>query len=115
MGQKRGNESKPQALQTKKRKKGAKAGLTSSDGAWDGAVDVDQLNWKDVALPDSMADVGGFFGLEEIDDVEIIRPNGGGEVQFKVRAYISPTVQRLRLLTRNSWNRQRQANLKSQS
>ncbi|KAJ6160696.1 ATP-dependent RNA helicase mak5 [Penicillium chermesinum] len=33
-----------------------------------------------------MADVGGFFGLEEIDDVEIIRPNGKGEVQFKAKA-----------------------------
>ncbi|KAJ5226118.1 ATP-dependent RNA helicase mak5 [Penicillium chermesinum] len=86
MGQKRGNDSKPQAVESKKRKKGSKLGLTSSDGAWDGSVDVDQLNWKEVALPDRMADVGGFFGLEEIDDVEIIRPNGKGEVQFKAKA-----------------------------
>lgn len=88
MGEKRPNDNKAQVAQSKKRKKGAKPSLTSGDGSWDGSVDVDQLNWKEVSLPDRMADTGGFFGLEEIDDVEIIRPNGGGEIQFKVRAYL---------------------------
>lgn len=82
MGQKRGHDSKAQALQTKKRKKSTKA-----DAAEDGSnafVGVDDLNWKEVALPDRMEDATGFFGLEEIDGVDVIRGQGGGEVQFKV-------------------------------
>lgn len=81
MGQKRGHDSKAQALQTKKRKK------SKADASEDGSnafVGVDDLNWKEVALPDRMEDATGFFGLEEIDGVDIIRGQGGGEVQFKV-------------------------------
>lgn len=84
MGQKRGRDSKAQALESKKRKKGSKSGPASDDG-WDGTVGLDELNWKEVALPDRMEDAGGFFGLEEIEGVDVVRPQGGGEVQFKVR------------------------------
>ncbi|KAJ5720382.1 ATP-dependent RNA helicase mak5 [Penicillium malachiteum] len=83
MGQKRGRDSKPQAIEAKKRKKGAKAAIASQDDSWDGLVSMDDLNWKEVAMPDRMTDAEGFFGLEEIDDVEIIRTEGSGEIQFK--------------------------------
>lgn len=88
MGQKRGHDPKAQALQSKKRKKAAKADVTSDDGSWDGTVGIDDLNWKEVALPDRMEDATGFFGLEEIDGVDIVRSSGGGEVQFKVHSRI---------------------------
>ncbi|KAJ5594987.1 ATP-dependent RNA helicase mak5 [Penicillium hispanicum] len=85
MGQKRGRDSKAQALQSKKRK-AAKAEADSVDNAWDGIVGIDELNWQEVALPDRMEDVGGFFGLEEIDGVDIVRPQGNGQVQFKAKS-----------------------------
>ena len=36
-------------------------------------VQLDKLPWKDVQMPDRMDDYEGFFGLEEIDDVEVLR------------------------------------------
>lgn len=81
MGQKRGRDSKPQAVEAKKRKKGAKV-AAAAEG--DGTIGVDDLNWKEVAMPDRMADAEGFFGLEEIDGVDVIRASDNGVVQFKV-------------------------------
>lgn len=83
MGQKRGRDSKAQAVVSKKRKKASKSSPASDDG-WDGVVGLEELNWKEVALPDRMEDAGGFFGLEEIEGVDVVKPQGGGEVQFKV-------------------------------
>jgi ATP-dependent RNA helicase DDX24/MAK5 len=83
MGQKRGRDSKASAAEANKRKKAVKA-----DGADDErSVSVGELNWKEVAMPDRMEDAEGFFGLEEIDGVDIIKQSGG-EVQFKVRGHI---------------------------
>lgn len=48
-------------------------------------VSVNDLAWKSVPLPDRLDDAEGFFGLEEIDDVEIVRPEGAGKIMFKVR------------------------------
>ncbi|KAJ5991157.1 hypothetical protein N7522_011364 [Penicillium canescens] len=84
MGQKRGHDSKAQALQTKKRKKSTKADASEDDS--NAFVGVEDLNWKEVALPDRIEDATGFFGLEEIDGVDIIRGQGGGEVQFKAKS-----------------------------
>ncbi|KAJ5825556.1 ATP-dependent RNA helicase mak5 [Penicillium riverlandense] len=84
MGQKRGGDSKTQALQSKKRRKAAKA--STEDDSWDGLVEIDDLNWKEVALPDRLEDAHGFFGLEEIDGVDIVRPEGSGEIRFKAKA-----------------------------
>ncbi|KAJ5716223.1 ATP-dependent RNA helicase mak5 [Penicillium malachiteum] len=98
MGQKRGRDSKPQAIEAKKRKKGAKAAIASEDDSWDGLVSVDDLNWKEVAMPDRMTDAEGFFGLEEIDDVDIIRTEGSGEIQFKAKSG-KPKKSILRTLT----------------
>jgi ATP-dependent RNA helicase DDX24/MAK5 len=88
MGQKRGHDSKAQALESKKRKKAAKSSPASDDSGWDGIVGLGDLNWKEVAMPDRMEDAGGFFGLEEIDGVDVIRSQGSGEVRFKVWKYI---------------------------
>lgn len=79
MGQKRQRGSKSADLQAKKRKKDVAA---VEDGE-DALVTVNDLNWKEVALPDRLEDAGGFFGLEEIDGVEVIK--GGSEgLRFKV-------------------------------
>ena len=46
-------------------------------------VKVDSLNWKPVDIPDNLDDYEGFYGLEEIDgvDVEIVN----GQAEFRVR------------------------------
>lgn len=82
MGQKRARDTKAPAAQANKRKKAVKADSASDD---ERSVGVEDLNWKEVAMPDRMEDAEGFFGLEEIDGVDIIK--SGGEVQFKVGRY----------------------------
>jgi ATP-dependent RNA helicase DDX24/MAK5 len=82
MGQKRARDPKAQVAEANKRKKAAKSDAASSDDY--GSLGVDDLNWKEVAMPDRMDDAEGFFGLEEIEGVDIIKQGDGG-VQFKVR------------------------------
>ncbi|SCV00607.1 LAME_0G10858g1_1 [Lachancea meyersii CBS 8951] len=43
-------------------------------------VDASELNWKTVDIPDTMDDYGGFYGLEEIDGVDVKVVDGN--VQF---------------------------------
>ncbi|KAJ5129497.1 uncharacterized protein N7515_005536 [Penicillium bovifimosum] len=83
MGQKRARDSKAPVAEANKRKKAGKSAAVSN--ADYGSVAVDDLNWKEVALPDRMEDATGFFGLEEIEGVDIIKQSGG-EVQFKAKA-----------------------------
>ncbi|RAK96135.1 ATP-dependent RNA helicase MAK5 [Aspergillus ibericus CBS 121593] len=80
MGQKRQRDPKGAGLQSKKRKKDAAA---AEDSDWDGSVTVNDLNWKEVALPDRLEDAGGFFGLEEIDGVDVIKSGGSEGIRFK--------------------------------
>ena len=47
-------------------------------------VNLDQLNWQAVSLPDRFDDAEGFFGLEEIDDVDVIRPQQNAPAQYRV-------------------------------
>lgn len=42
------------------------------------------LNWKEVTLPDRLEDAEGFFGLEEIEDVEVVRDGQSGKLEFRV-------------------------------
>ncbi|KAF3903980.1 hypothetical protein AA313_de0201250 [Arthrobotrys entomopaga] len=44
-------------------------------------VTADSLKWREVDMPDRLDDVEGFFGLEEIDDVQVVNTNG--ILQFK--------------------------------
>ena len=48
-------------------------------------VGESDLAWKEVTLPDRLEDAEGFFGLEEIDGVDIIREEGKPGIQFRVR------------------------------
>ncbi|KAA8644499.1 hypothetical protein EYZ11_004597 [Aspergillus tanneri] len=87
MGQKRHRDPKGPGFQSKKRKRSANADKAAGEDAdWEGIVGIEDLNWKEVALPDRLEDAGGFFGLEEIDGVDIVRPEGGGEIRFKASA-----------------------------
>lgn len=52
------------------------AGVTSRN--------LDTLPWNKVALPDRLDDAEGFFGLEELSDVEIVRDTNFVRVQHKV-------------------------------
>ncbi|CAG8909567.1 unnamed protein product [Penicillium egyptiacum] len=83
MGQKRARDPKAQVAEANKRKKAVKSDAASSDDY--GSLGVDDLNWKEVAMPDRMDDAEGFFGLEEIEGVDIIKQSDGG-VQFKAKS-----------------------------
>ena len=44
------------------------------------AVEVNALPWRSVEVPEMFDDAEGFFGLEEIEGVDVVRT--GGTVQF---------------------------------
>ena len=46
------------------------------------ARNVDDLAWKEVTMPDRLDDYEGFYGLEEVDDVEVVRDETTGKVSF---------------------------------
>lgn len=43
-------------------------------------VALDALPWNEVEMPDMFEDAEGFFGLDEVDNVEVIRD--GNQVKF---------------------------------
>lgn len=73
--------SKPNSYSRHKRLKqgneGAKAKLNSRPGK---AIRLDELAWKEVSMPDRLDDVEGFFGLEEVGNVDVVRD--GAVVKF---------------------------------
>lgn len=48
------------------------------------AVAIEHLAWKEVSLPDRLEDAEGFFGLEEVEDIQIVRDPQSGNVVYKV-------------------------------
>lgn len=44
-------------------------------------TNLDALRWKEVSLPDRLGDYEGFFGLEEVEDVDVVRE--GGIISYK--------------------------------
>ena len=57
--------------------------IDSEEGPEDGAVGVDKLPWNQVAV-DRLEDAEGFFGLEELSDVDVVRDPTLGKVEYKV-------------------------------
>ena len=43
-------------------------------------VALDAMPWNEVEIPEMFEDAEGFFGLEEVDDIEVIRD--GNKIQF---------------------------------
>ena len=62
----------------KKRKKAAAKSSKSSEPKR--VVDANSLAWKPVDLPEMFNDAEGFFGLEEISGVDVVR--NGNVVKF---------------------------------
>ena len=54
-------------------------------------IALDAFNWKEVNLPDRLEDAEGFFGLEEIEDVEVVRDAQSGKLEFRVGELSRPT------------------------
>ena len=75
---------RPRSDLRERSRKRQKADVATSKKEAAEAVSLDQLTWKEVAIPDRFEDAEGFFGLEEIDDVEIVRDAGNGKVQYRV-------------------------------
>ncbi|KAI2601764.1 DEAD-domain-containing protein [Hypoxylon sp. NC1633] len=46
---------------------------------------ADSLQWREAKLPDMFNDAEGFYGLEEVDDVEVIR-NSNNTIEFRTAA-----------------------------
>jgi ATP-dependent RNA helicase DDX24/MAK5 len=85
MGMKRGRESRGSGDKSKKKLRVEKSS-SGADADTDAArvFGIDELDWKEVKLPDRLEDAGGFFGLEEIEGVDIVRPGALSEIEFKV-------------------------------
>ena len=54
------------------------------------AVRLDELAWKEVSMPDRLDDVEGFFGLEEVGNVGVVRD--GAAVKFIKVSFFEPGV-----------------------
>lgn len=50
------------------------------------STSVDSLQWRKAKLPDMFDDAEGFYGLEEVDDVEIIR-HSNNTIEFVCDTY----------------------------
>ena len=61
-------------------------------------INVDHLPWQEVDVPERLEDAEGFFGLEEIDGVDVRRNDDDDEVEY-VRGRVS------RLTTKNACQR----------
>lgn len=48
------------------------------------SVGLDALPWSDARLPDRLDDAEGFFGLEEVSDVEIVKDQKNGRLEYRV-------------------------------
>lgn len=69
---------------SKKRQKVETSGSYAPAGAGSDVrkvpVALDALPWNEVEMPDMFEDAEGFFGLDEVDNVEVIRD--GNQVKF---------------------------------
>ena len=76
---------RPQASETRARKRRKADNGNSEQLATSRKVTaVNALPWSQATLPDTLDDAEGFFGLEEISDVEVVRGEEHGRVEFRV-------------------------------
>ncbi|KAL5386192.1 ATP-dependent RNA helicase [Paraphaeosphaeria sporulosa] len=68
---------------THKRQKLEKPSAPAKPPAPRRKIRLDDLSWKAVSMPDRLEDFEGFYGLEEIDDVEVVRE--GATLSFGTR------------------------------
>ena len=67
----------------KKRKVESRSDISTQARQLGAFVNGDDLRWQEVTLPERLEDAEGFFGLEEIEDVEVIREEGTSQVKFR--------------------------------
>ena len=70
----------PKASQRSKKRQKIEPEKNGSAKAEKRAVALDALPWYEVEMPDMFEDAEGFFGLEEVEGVEVIRE--GDTVKF---------------------------------
>lgn len=58
--------------------------VSAQSGAKKIVTSLDTLPWTQVPIPDRFEDAEGFFGLEEIEDVEIVRNEKLGKLEYRV-------------------------------
>jgi ATP-dependent RNA helicase DDX24/MAK5 len=66
--------------QSKKRQKVESSILKAATHAMKIPIALDELPWNEVEVPEMFEDAEGFFGLEEVDGVEVVRD--GNKVQY---------------------------------
>ena len=69
---------------SKANRKKQKLKADGNDGQVLNSLPIDSLDWQDVSIPHRIDDYEGFFGLEEVDGVEVLREQGSEKVRFKV-------------------------------
>ena len=71
------------SFKAKKRQRIDPEKIESQEGPEGGAIGVDKLPWNQAAV-DRLEDAEGFFGLEELSDVDVVRDPTLGKVEYKV-------------------------------
>lgn len=71
----------------KKRLKTNKSDKSNGIALTEEVTNIDALNWQTVQPPDILEDAEGFYGLEEIEGVDIVRPADGEQLKFLVGHY----------------------------
>ena len=62
------------------------------------AVGLDKLPWSQVSV-DRLEDAEGFFGLEELSDVDIVREPATGKIEYRVCSESCSKILACRVLT----------------
>ena len=91
-----------QAQQPRKRQKGAQP---SAARVYNGpAIRGDALNWKTVPLPTRLEDAEGFYGLEEIEDVDVVRDENNDHPMFRPKSGMAVDVANADEETAEDWS-----------
>lgn len=71
------------SFRAKKRQRIDAKNADSEEKPKDVAISLDELPWNQVAV-DRLEDAEGFFGLEELSDVDVVKNPSLGKVEYKV-------------------------------
>ncbi len=80
---KRSNDNKSQSSR-KRQRAGPGEGLSGQPNTRKEVITLDALPWTEVSLPGRFDNAEGFFGLEEISDVEVVRDVKMGKLEYRV-------------------------------
>jgi ATP-dependent RNA helicase DDX24/MAK5 len=56
----------------------------TASGPFVATFSANELSWREVTPPERLDDAEGFLGLEEIDDIEVVRDEKGNHTHFRV-------------------------------